>query len=119
VSYEKKATIADSVYNKSEIGFIAQEVQKILPQLIREGKDADKTLALDYNSLIPVLTRAIQEQQKQIEMLTAERDVQSQTLNIQTAKLDKQANRLNEQEAKLDLQSKEISEIKKLLKSNL
>ncbi|MCF2491456.1 tail fiber domain-containing protein, partial [Dyadobacter sp. CY347] len=76
VSYEKKATIADSVYNKSEIGFIAQEVQKILPQLIREGKDADKTLALDYNSLIPVLTRAIQEQQKQIEMLTAERDVQ-------------------------------------------
>ncbi|MCF2491457.1 tail fiber domain-containing protein [Dyadobacter sp. CY347] len=125
VSYEKKATIADSVYNKSEIGFIAQEVQKILPQLIREGKDADKTLALDYNSLIPVLTRAIQEQQKQIEMLTAERDVQAAQLNKQSAELNTQSDKLNAQLTRLDVQSTkleaqaaELAEIKKLLNVN-
>ncbi|MCF2491469.1 tail fiber domain-containing protein [Dyadobacter sp. CY347] len=84
VSYEKKASIGSKDYEKSEIGFIAQEVQKILPQLVREGKDADKTLALDYNSLIPVLTKAIQEQQKQIEALTN----QNQQLTGKVALLD-------------------------------
>jgi hypothetical protein len=96
VSYEKKASIADNNYNKTEIGFIAQDVQKILPQLVQEGRDANKTLALDYNSIIPILTRAIQEQQSQIETLLVERDTQSSLLNTQTAKLNAQANELNE-----------------------
>ncbi|MCE7060282.1 tail fiber domain-containing protein [Dyadobacter sp. CY343] len=109
VSYEKKATIADSIYNKSEIGFIAQEVQKILPQLVREGKDADKTLALDYNSLIPILTKAIQEQQSQIEKLLSERATHSDLLNTQTVKLNAQENEINE--------IKELLQIKKTVSS--
>ena len=48
-------------------GFIAQEVQVLLPQLVSEGVDEHKTLALDYNSIIPLLTKAIQEQQDMIE----------------------------------------------------
>jgi hypothetical protein len=67
VEYEKKNTIQDSVYNRHEIGFIAQEVAKVLPSLVTEGKDADKTLAVSYTELIPVLTKAIQEQQARIE----------------------------------------------------
>jgi hypothetical protein len=118
VSYEKKATLADSVFDKSEIGFIAQEVQKILPQLVREGKDADKTLALDYNSLIPVLTQAIQEQQKQIEKLSAERDGQAALLNKQSAELNAQSDKLNVQSTRLDAQSAELAEIKRLLNVN-
>jgi hypothetical protein len=67
VEYDKKNSIKDSVYNRHEIGFIAQEVAKVLPSLVTEGKDADKTLAVSYTELIPVLTKAIQEQQAKIE----------------------------------------------------
>jgi hypothetical protein len=48
------------------MGFIAQEIQKVLPMLVIEGSDKDKTLSVNYISLIPVLTKAIQEQQEQL-----------------------------------------------------
>jgi hypothetical protein len=66
VVYDKKNSIQDNDYNRHEIGFIAQEIAKVLPSLVTEGKDADKTLAVSYTELIPVLTKAIQEQQAQI-----------------------------------------------------
>jgi hypothetical protein len=62
VSYDKKVSLTDSVYSKQEFGFIAQEVQKVLPQLVTEGKDKDHLLSLDYISIIPLLTKAMQEQ---------------------------------------------------------
>jgi hypothetical protein len=71
VEYDKKQTISDSVYANHEIGFVAQEIAKVLPSLVKEGNDVDKTLAVSYTELIPVLTKAIQEQQAQIELLKA------------------------------------------------
>jgi endosialidase-like protein len=44
-----------------QIGFIAQDVQQVLPDVVLTANDADKTLGLKYDSLIPVLTKAIQE----------------------------------------------------------
>ena len=35
--------------------------------LVTEGADKDRLLSVDYNSLIPLLTKAIQEQQAQIQ----------------------------------------------------
>ena len=52
-----------------EIGFIAQEVKKIIPDLVKESSDETKLLSLNYNAFIPVLTQAIQEQQAQIDAL--------------------------------------------------
>lgn len=49
------------------IGLIAQEVQPILEELVREGHDKDKLLNLDYNGLIPIIINAIKEQQQIIE----------------------------------------------------
>lgn len=49
-------------------GFIAQEVQKILPNLISEK---DGYLVLAMNGMIPYLVKAIQEQQKEIDALRA------------------------------------------------
>jgi hypothetical protein len=72
VEYEKKNTIQDSVYDRHEIGFIAQEVAKVLPSLVTEGKDTNKTLAVSYTELIPVLTKAIQELNTQVETLKSE-----------------------------------------------
>jgi hypothetical protein len=63
VHYNKKNSIESSDYNKTENGFIAQELQKVLPYLVSEGTDKDKILSVDYNSIIPVLTKGIQEQQ--------------------------------------------------------
>ena len=67
VHYDKKNSIESTDYNKSENGFIAQEIQKVLPFVVNEGTDKDKILSVDYNSIIPVLTKGIQEQQLQIE----------------------------------------------------
>ena len=67
VHYNKKNSIESSDYTKTENGFIAQELQKVLPYLVSEGTDKDKILSVDYNSIIPVLTKGIQEQQALIE----------------------------------------------------
>lgn len=67
VHYNKKNSIESSDYAKTENGFIAQELQKVLPYLVSEGTDKDKILSVDYNSIIPVLTKGIQEQQALIE----------------------------------------------------
>jgi hypothetical protein len=63
VHYAKKNSIESTDYSKTENGFIAQELQKVLPYLVNEGTDKDKILSVDYNSIIPVLTKGIQEQQ--------------------------------------------------------
>jgi hypothetical protein len=67
VHYMKKSSLASTAYTREENGFIAQEIQKILPFIVTEGTDKNKLLSVDYNSFIPMLTKAIQEQQKQIE----------------------------------------------------
>ena len=51
----------------TRIGFIAQEVKEIFPEAVVTGTDVDKTMGINYSDLIPVLTKAIQEQQKIIE----------------------------------------------------
>ena len=56
--------------NKDQTGFIAQEVRDVIPELINgiEGDlEKGETLSINYIGLIPVLTKAIQEQQSQID----------------------------------------------------
>ena len=64
VAYKMKAT------DEAQIGFIAQEVKEILPELISgiEG-DVEKgeTLGMSYGNLTAVLVKAVQEQQDVIE----------------------------------------------------
>jgi len=61
--------------NHPEVGFIAQDMQKIVPEVV-SGTEGDiskgETLGLSYGNLVPVLTKAIQEQQAEIEALKAE-----------------------------------------------
>ncbi|MFK7969675.1 MAG: tail fiber domain-containing protein [Bacteroidia bacterium] len=49
-------------------GFIAQEVQEIIPELVIEAPN--DRLALNYQGVIPILTEAMKGQQAQIEELT-------------------------------------------------
>ena len=48
--------------------FQAWEIQEVFPELVSENGD-EKLLAVNYTSLIPVLVKAIQEQQKEIDGL--------------------------------------------------
>ena len=50
-----------------EIGYIAQQVEKIIPQVIHTDADGMKSLA--YGNLVALLGEAIKEQQQQIEEL--------------------------------------------------
>ena len=52
---------------KLQVGLIAQEVEKVLPQAVQTGEDGYK--AIDYARVVPLLVEAIKEQQKQIDEL--------------------------------------------------
>lgn len=54
----------------TQVGVIAQEIEAILPNLVREDMDGNK--AVNYDELTPILIEAIKEQQKQIDLLKAE-----------------------------------------------
>ncbi|RSD26593.1 tail fiber domain-containing protein [Vibrio pectenicida] len=48
-----------------EFGFIAQDLQRIYPEIVRESSDIDY-LRVDYRSMIAILLEAIKEQEKRI-----------------------------------------------------
>ena len=52
---------------EKQIGMIAQEVEKVLPELVSE--DPDGFLSVNYANLVSVLVEANKEQQKLIEDL--------------------------------------------------
>ncbi|OAI38552.1 hypothetical protein AYO38_09500 [bacterium SCGC AG-212-C10] len=64
------------VYNegddRTQLGLIAQEVQPIVPEVVSVGEDEAQTLGIDYAKLVPVLIKAIQEQQAEIDALKAQ-----------------------------------------------
>jgi hypothetical protein len=57
--------------NKRRVFLIAQDVQKVLPEAVTELGDENKTLALSYSDIIPLLTAAIQELSAKNDALTA------------------------------------------------
>jgi hypothetical protein len=48
--------------DKTQIGLIAQEVQKVVPEVVLA--DGSGTLAINYPALLPVVIKAVQEQQE-------------------------------------------------------
>jgi hypothetical protein len=54
-----KSSRVDDPRNKTMIGFLAQDVQKLFPELV--STDEDGYLSLDYMGLIPVLVEAFKE----------------------------------------------------------
>ena len=57
-----------------QIGFIAQEVESLVPEIVNTDvtPDGDEQKGMSYGHLTAVLTKAIQEQQTQIEALQSE-----------------------------------------------
>ena len=61
---------------KKDFGIIAQEVEKVFPEIIQESSqespDGDNYKTVAYDKLVPVLIEAIKEQQEQINILKEE-----------------------------------------------
>ena len=51
------------------VGFIAQEMQKIVPESVNISEDENKTMGMDYGRITPVLVSALQDAHKKIEEL--------------------------------------------------
>jgi hypothetical protein len=54
------------------LGFIAQEVEQVLPEVVQTEKTAEGYKAVQYDKVVALLVEAIKEQQKQIEALQKE-----------------------------------------------
>lgn len=55
----KKLDLSKERGKQKEIGLIAQDVQKIVPECV--GQNVDSTLFIDYGKLVPVLIKSVQE----------------------------------------------------------
>jgi hypothetical protein len=60
-------TWKDGLDDQRHHGLIAQEVADVLPDLVMAGDDPDRTLSMNYAEIVPVLVKAIQEQQDQMD----------------------------------------------------
>ncbi|MGE5693006.1 MAG: tail fiber domain-containing protein, partial [Candidatus Zixiibacteriota bacterium] len=69
VTYRWKREEYPQFAEGNQIGFVAQDVKEILPEVVSEGSDG--TLSVDYGRFSVVLLEAIKEQQKEIKELKA------------------------------------------------
>jgi len=76
-----------NLYETVQIGVLAQDVQKVYPELVQT--DQNGLLAVNYLGFIPILIESIKEQQKTI-------DNKNKSINAQSALLDKLQKQLND-----------------------
>jgi hypothetical protein len=71
---KNKALVTDSEKTARQYGFVAQDVEKVLPDLVHRASFEGKpdTLSLDYDGIIAPLVKAVQEQQAEIQEQQAE-----------------------------------------------
>jgi hypothetical protein len=63
-----KPAVDPELNTQHKIGFLAQDLYKLVPEAVHKPKDDSKEAwAVDYAVLVPALTKAIQEQQAEIE----------------------------------------------------
>ncbi|MEO1808623.1 MAG: tail fiber domain-containing protein [Bacteroidota bacterium] len=100
-NYNTKVRPELRLSNELQYGFVAQEVGKILPELVRPAIDPfgqeDDFVVMNYDGIIPVLTEAIKEQQEIM-------DDQQVTIEDQELRLDQQQGFMEEQQAVIDQQ---------------
>jgi hypothetical protein len=70
-----------------KIGVIAQELQKVFPEMVTKG--ADGYFKVDYTQLTAVLIEAVKEQQLQINELNSRLNKQQEQINAILKKMDK------------------------------
>jgi len=108
VNYEWINPLDDGMKG-TQFGFIAQEVEEILPGIVLTQNNEEQTKALKYNEFIPLLVKAVQELDAENEALRKKdeaRITQIETLHNQNETLQNQTEamlrRIEFLEARLD-----------------
>src|SRR5205085_6359799 len=83
-----------------QIGFIAQEIEKVLPELVYTDAQGYKSVA--YSNVVPVLVEAVKTLKKNHDSAQKEKDVEIARLKAKNAEL----------EAKLDALATAVAELK-------
>ncbi|MBK9686673.1 MAG: tail fiber domain-containing protein [Saprospiraceae bacterium] len=78
-----------------QFGLIAQEARKVIPEIVH-GNEEKENLSMTYESLIPVLINAIQEQQQMIQSMKADLFASMKSVDALKAEIE---NLKNEQKA--------------------
>ncbi len=97
VTYEWKNPV-DSGMEGVQIGFVAQEVEKVLPNVVMTQDDEEKTKALKYNEFIPVLVKAIKELKIENDSVKEE----NKTLKADNVQFKEKLTALNNKQAVLE-----------------
>jgi uncharacterized protein with ACT and thioredoxin-like domain len=99
--YKNKAFPTEGFPKKQQIGFIAQDMEKVLPYLVYTRKDGYKMV--DYAKITPVLTEAVQELNQRLEEVEQENSrlrqqvKEQQNLADRVAQLEAQLQRIESQ----------------------
>jgi hypothetical protein len=83
-------TWKDDNSNKIRLGLLAQDVEKVIDEVVDKGTDPEKTLGINYSELVPVLIKSIQQQEQLI---------------------DSQKERINDQQKRIEELEKAVSSI--------
>ncbi len=102
VSYKWKGT------GQQDFGFLAQEVKAILPEIV-VGEEGE--MSISYGQITAVLTKAVQEQQKEIEELKKKLAASQQQVDTLNASLQT----LSTDNAAITVLQAELEKIKKVL----
>ena len=87
VIFDLKSDSLNILTDRKNIGFIAQELENVIPEVVVTGSDGFKSVA--YDKITAVLTEAIKEQQQQIESYKSENDNLKSQLQLLQEKVDK------------------------------
>jgi len=80
--------------SRKQIGLIAQEVQKVYPELVQE--DHEGMLALNYDGMVPILVEAVKELDQKTERATVEVQDQNNVLQKELQQLREELGELRE-----------------------
>lgn len=110
ISFQWKDDSIDQ--SSTHLGFVAQEVQKVLPEVVVDGDWIDlpegqgrvwqkaSRLGVKYSEIVPVLVKAVQEQQTRIESQKTENDHLKKQLETQAQTLSSLLSRIEKLESK-------------------
>jgi hypothetical protein len=83
----KSYVLKSDEHARIQFGLIAQEARTVIPEIVHGNEDKEN-LSMTYESLIPVLINAIQEQQQMIQSMKADLSASLKSIDTLKAEID-------------------------------
>jgi len=106
-AWKKDAVMGAGFKDGRQIGLIAQEVEKVLPELVHTDKKGYKTLS--YDKLAPVLIEALKEQQKEIKEKEIHYETSLKDKDVRIERLEKALDAMEKRLTAMDNSPKNIA----------